>query len=171
MSSAHHMGTTSRSMLGDCPFDRTAQFEILAQGAFIRVLSLERKRSVRSNNCSILMLVQLGDLAEPHPHEHLERILAVLSGSTRDIDIKGWYLEGSVIFTELGSADKAAAARTLLIKLRRALAQVPSIPQEIRTSLHILSETSDQDCTEWTGASAATGQGLQESRKKNLHPA
>jgi lipopolysaccharide/colanic/teichoic acid biosynthesis glycosyltransferase len=84
--------------------------EVLPEGAFKRTIAMERKRSERSQEPFLLMLV---DVAEnPHSaecHKVLDRMISVLMHASRDTDVVGWYREGEtlgVMFTELLTSDR-----------------------------------------------------------------
>jgi|GEM_PF-1853439 hypothetical protein len=67
---------------------------------FERILILERKRSRRSGRPFMLVLLNIGKLLEGKRNEKkvvLEKLGSVLDSSTRGIDIKGWYLQDSII--------------------------------------------------------------------------
>ena len=71
---------------------------IVAQEPFVRMLYVERKRTERSGRGFVLMLLESAGLLRADSSEDaFDRVLAALSGSTRDTDIKGWYKDGSVI--------------------------------------------------------------------------
>lgn len=82
---------------------------VLEEHNFLRMLCLERKRSERSGNPFMLMLVRGTGLFRssqgPTAIEQIERAVAV---STRETDTLGWYEHEStlaVLFTEIGSPD------------------------------------------------------------------
>ena len=87
---------------------------------FHQLLSLERKRTERSGNPSLLMLIDLRDFSG-----HSERICIVekvnilLSSMLRDTDVRGWYARDwmGIILTEIGHCD-------LLDSKERILAQI-----------------------------------------------
>jgi exopolysaccharide biosynthesis polyprenyl glycosylphosphotransferase len=116
---------------------------LMPQELFCRVLSLERKRSERSRQRFVLMLVHAGELF------HAERGDAVLGGvvralsvSTRETDLHGWYHNGSVvgvICTEIGTADISSILSALHCKLCAALRSHLDLEQmnAIQVSFHV----------------------------------
>lgn len=67
---------------------------------FQRMLILERKRSNRSGKPFMLVLLDVGKLLEGSHNEKetvLQKLVSLLDSSTREIDIKGWYMHGSMI--------------------------------------------------------------------------
>ena len=126
---------------------------VLPQEQFLNMLCLERKRTERSRRSFVLMLLASSRLLRAtHPGRTFEKIVSVLSRSTRETDVKGWYKEGStigVIFTEIGAEpDGQAVANALLTKVTKALSGVLSIDQidEISLSFHVFPDAwEDQD--------------------------
>jgi len=65
---------------------------VLSEGAFHRMISLERKRTERSRKPFLLMLLDTGNHPQPDKNRKvLDKILSALSLSTRETDITGWY--------------------------------------------------------------------------------
>ncbi len=119
---------------------------ILSECAFAQMLCLERKRTERSGNRFVLMLVEAeGALQGSAGPNIVDRILHALAELTRETDIKGWYKEGSiigVIFTEIGTTEGRAVAKALLAKVSDALSNNLTIEQisAISLSLHVFPE-------------------------------
>ncbi len=117
------------------------------------MLRLERKRTERSNRRFVLMLLDArGLLKADDSHETLHKVMAVLSHSTRETDIKGWYTDEAVIgviFTEVGPADGKSVAKALMTKVTNALCSILSIEQinEIKLSFHVFPEQSNGNGT------------------------
>jgi len=114
------------------------------------MLRLERKRTERSRRRFVLMLLEARNLLKAgEEHETFDRVVAALSESTRETDIKGWYKERSVIgmiFSEVGDADGKSIAKALLNKVTNALSSALGIEQinEIKLSLHVFPEHSNE---------------------------
>jgi hypothetical protein len=67
---------------------------------FERMLILERLKSQKTGKPFVLILLNIGKLAKGKRAEKkfvLQKLMTVLSSSTRDIDLKGWYMFGSII--------------------------------------------------------------------------
>lgn len=67
---------------------------------FQRMLIFERKKSQRTGKPFILILLDISKLVKGRLAEKtfvLRRLISVLNSSTRDIDVKGWYMFGSII--------------------------------------------------------------------------
>ena len=92
---------------------------------FRRVLSLERKRSERSRQRFVLMLLHAGNLLQAEQGEAiLGAITKGLSQSIRETDIPGWYQKDQVlgvICTEIGSGSMASILSALHSRVFSAL--------------------------------------------------
>lgn len=114
------------------------------------MLRLERKRTERSQRRFVLMLLEACGLLKANGEQDaFDKVVTVLSHSTRETDIKGWYKDGSVIgviFTELGAAGGKSVANALLTKVTNALCTTLSIEQinEIKLSFHVFPEHSNE---------------------------
>ncbi len=78
--------------------------------AFQEVIHREAVRSSRSGRSPLLLLF---DVSVWGSTEMSRKITSVLSSSTREIDVKGWYTDGAVmgiLFTELGRMHSAVDA-------------------------------------------------------------
>ncbi len=67
---------------------------------FERMLILERSRSKKTGKPFMLILLDIGKLAKGKQTEKafvVSRLVSMLSSSTRDIDVKGWYMLNSII--------------------------------------------------------------------------
>lgn len=98
---------------------------ILADEAFRRLIAIERKRSERSRQPFVLMLLEQrvnrksrgGDIS-------LEDILHKLCRTIRETDMAGWYEGGSavgIMFTELARSTPAGSPEELMIRMREVL--------------------------------------------------
>ena len=116
---------------------------LMSEELFTSLLSLERKRSERSRKQFVLMLVDCGDLLGSDRKEAIfEQIIAGLSLSTRETDIRGWYREDNVIgviLTEFGSADMCSALNAIFCKVNSALRANLGTGQmnEVHVSFHV----------------------------------
>lgn len=92
--------------------------EVFSEGSFRRMIALERKRSERSQEPFLLMLVDVAENPDsPMSHKVLDRMTSVLMNASRDTDIVGWYRERAtlgVVFTELLSTDRNLILNTIL---------------------------------------------------------
>jgi hypothetical protein len=105
------------------PFDAlaAADRDIQSEAVFRRVIAIERKRTERSKQPFLLMLLEAGN--QPGSKEEgkaLENMGASLVSSSRDTDVVGWYRDGitvGVLFTGLGSKDKGSILGTILTRV------------------------------------------------------
>lgn len=116
---------------------------------FTRILTLERKRAERSQKLFLLMLLDGGSLFQTNSKEEvLRKLVCALCESTRETDVMGWYKQSAtlgVIFTEIGSDDKASIVHPLFTKLSGALCKSLKIEQlnQIHISFHFFPEDWD----------------------------
>ena len=143
---------TLRSATQDViPLEGSSTAKLLAEDAFTMMLSLERKRTARSQRRFVLMLLESSTLLKGGNNvETFDKVLYALSRSTRETDIKGWYKDGcvlGVIFTEIGAAEGKSVATALLTKVTTALCSTLGIEHinEIRLSFHVFPEYSSEE--------------------------
>jgi lipopolysaccharide/colanic/teichoic acid biosynthesis glycosyltransferase len=133
------------------PVEGSSIAKLLAEDAFTIMLSLERKRTARSQRRFVLMLLESSTLLKGGNNvEAFDKVLYALSRSTRETDIKGWYKDGcvlGVIFTEIGAAEGKSVATALLTKVTNALCSTLGIEHinEIRLSFHVFPEYSSEE--------------------------
>lgn len=88
-----------------------ADRRVLDESAFRRMIAIERKRSERSRKPLLLMLLEIGGSASSKSGRLLAKIAKLLSLSTRETDITGWYKKDAVLgvmFIDLVADDKSA---------------------------------------------------------------
>lgn len=99
--------------------------EILTEGIFMRMIAVERKRTERSGDPFLLMLLDAGNHQSFSKNDRaLENILAVLPLSIRETDLIGWFKERTtvgVIFTGLARTDKNSILSAILSKVSTTL--------------------------------------------------
>ena len=124
---------------------------ILNADAFRRMITLERKRSERSRKPFMLLLLDMGDrLPSEKNGKTLSKILAALSGSTRDTDVTGWYANNCVVgvmFTEIATGDSSSVPSTIIARVTETLRKNLTLEQFNRVSLafHVFPEDWDND--------------------------
>jgi exopolysaccharide biosynthesis polyprenyl glycosylphosphotransferase len=128
--------------------------ETLHEKAFRRMISVERKRTERSRNPFLLMLVETGGY---HTSENNGNVLAkglsALRAATRETDVLGWYKEYSsagVMFTELVIDDKNSILSTVLARVSNTLQDILTFEQfnQITISFHFFPDKWDDDTTQ-----------------------
>ena len=124
---------------------------ILNAEAFRRMIALERKRSERSRKPFMLLLLDMGDrLPSEKNGKILGKILATLSGSTRDTDVTGWYANNCIVgvmFTEVATGDSSSVPSTIIARVTETLRKNLTLEQFNRVSLsfHVFPEDWNHD--------------------------
>jgi lipopolysaccharide/colanic/teichoic acid biosynthesis glycosyltransferase len=90
--------------------------------------------------------------ATPRTEKLLGEILPLLSASTRETDVTGWYKSasvGGVMFTEIGNGDRGSIVSTILARVNSILYKHLGIEQanQIRISTHLFPD-------DWDGATS-----------------
>ena len=78
---------------------------LISEPAFIRMLRLERRRTERSGRAFMFVLISCEEFRSKGESILLDRVIAALSGATRETDILGWYESGitlGILMTEIG---------------------------------------------------------------------
>jgi len=118
---------------------RTHLHGALDEVAFHRMISLERRRTVRSRKSFLLMLLEVSDPSATRSRFGFnKKILSALSTLTRETDVTGWYREGlvmGVMFTEI-SADEVSSITATIMK-RVSLALTAHLSPEQFSSLNL----------------------------------
>jgi len=132
---------------------RLPSSEVLSEESFHRMISLERRRSERSQRPFVLLLIDTG---RNHPGDKQGRVLldmlSALQGATRETDVTGWYTANSVVgvmFTEI-VLDNNAVLSTILSRIGAVLRGQLDTDQfsRIKFSFHVFPDdwnSQDQD--------------------------
>lgn len=137
----------------DALFDSvpTAERAILSEDGFKRTIAIERKRTERSQEPFLLMLLEAGDQrAAERNGRALDRIVDAMRLSTRETDIVGWYKEQTtvgVMFTGLCIEDRNAVLSTILDRVSGALRNELTSEQfgQISLSFHFFPDEWDHE--------------------------
>jgi len=127
--------------------DRT----ILNEETFHRMVSLERKRTERSGNPFLLMLLDTGEVAHAgRDSKSLNKIVSALTVTTRETDVVGWYRDGSVVgvmFTEISIEDRTAILSIMMTRVSETLRNHLSFEvfSRISISFHLFPEEWNQE--------------------------
>lgn len=122
--------------------------EVLSEEVFRRMISLERKRSERTQRPFVLLLMETGSTQPTAKNGRLLlEVLSAMQGATRETDIIGWYGTNSavgVMFTEITLENKLILS-TILSRISEALRGRLTGEQfaEIRFSFHLFPEEWD----------------------------
>ena len=129
---------------------RVAPGEVLSEESFHRMISLERRRSERSQRPFVLLLIDTG---RNQPEEKQSRVLldmlSALQGATRETDITGWYTTNFVVgvmFTEI-VLDNNAVLSTILSRVSAVLRERLDTDQfsRIKFSFHVFPDDWDSE--------------------------
>jgi lipopolysaccharide/colanic/teichoic acid biosynthesis glycosyltransferase len=91
--------------LSDKPSESLQEVVLISEPAFIRMLRLERRRTERSGRAFMFVLISCHEFRSKGEGILLDRVIAALSGATRETDILGWYESGitlGILMTEIG---------------------------------------------------------------------
>ena len=130
------------------PQNSTASSEILTEGVFLRMISLERKRSERTQRPFVLLLMEAGrNLPTQKNGRILLDILSALQAATRETDVMGWYESDSVVgvmFTEI-TPDNNLILSTILSRISDVLRDRLTSEQfsQLKFSFHLFPEEWD----------------------------
>jgi lipopolysaccharide/colanic/teichoic acid biosynthesis glycosyltransferase len=95
--------------------------KILSEEAFQRMIAVERKRTERTNEPFLLMLLETGDhCGWKRKKEVLEHLVSILLSSIRDTDTIGWYKDRTaigVMYTGLFANSKNSVLSAILRKV------------------------------------------------------
>jgi len=125
--------------------------DVLSEGAFRRMIAIERKRTERTNEPFLLMLLEcvdrkkLGKVTNP-----LDNLMNVLLSTTRETDVIGWYRQHQAIgllFTGIASDSKNNSLGTILSRVSAVLQDKLTFEQfsEISISLHFFPDDWNQN--------------------------
>ena len=102
--------------------DSAVERDVLNEKMFRRMLAIERKRTERSKEPFLLMLLDAGSPAGPEMNGTvLEAMANSLLASSRETDIVGWYKESTIVgvmFTGLAVNDKNSILSTILSRVK-----------------------------------------------------
>jgi lipopolysaccharide/colanic/teichoic acid biosynthesis glycosyltransferase len=150
--------STTRSFPDEFPHKRTpaTATEVFEQEAFHRMISLERKRSERTQRPFVLLLMDTGrSLPAVKNGRILLELLAALASVTRETDVMGWYQWNSVVgvmFTEI-TLDNKLVLSTILSRISEVVREELTTDQfsQIKFSFHLFPEQWDPDDLERPG--------------------
>ena len=126
----------------------------LTEESFHRMIALERKRTERSRNPFLLMLLETGHSLKSGDDETLlGNALSALSDSIRETDVTGWYKGSSVVgvmFTQLASEDRSAIANKMLARVSATLRTALGAEQfsQVSISFHLFPEDWDHQASD-----------------------
>jgi lipopolysaccharide/colanic/teichoic acid biosynthesis glycosyltransferase len=125
--------------------------EVLNEEAFQRMIAVERKRTERSRNPFLLMLLDAGNPQSRDKNgEAFNCIVPALLSSTRETDVIGWYKTGitvGVIFTGLVIDDRKSILDMILARVSATLRDSLTFEQfnQVGISFHFFPDDWDHD--------------------------
>lgn len=125
--------------------------EVLNEETFKRMLAIERKRTERSKEPFLLMLLEAGKQSNPEKSGRaLDSMITVLLSSTRETDVIGWYKERTTIgaiFTGLVANDKNSILSMILGRVSVSLRDELSFDQfnQVSISFHFFPDDWDHE--------------------------
>jgi exopolysaccharide biosynthesis polyprenyl glycosylphosphotransferase len=128
-------------------------FSVLAEEPFHRMIALERKRTERSGNPFLLMLLDAGNcLPADKSGKVLSEILSALSLATRETDVTGWYKGHSIIgvmFTDISAEDRESILGTMMNRVSETLRHNLNLEKfgQMSISMHVFPEEWNQEST------------------------
>ena len=143
-------------------------YGIYAQGYFHNVFALERRRTERSRNPFLLMLINIHDLIKYKGDiSCINKITTVLLDNTREVDIKGWFKSNyiiGIIFTEPKDVDVEFVRNKINNKLCEVIGT--ELVSKITFSLYVFpKEYNKLEHTKWHEAEVEAHGNLAPSRK------
>lgn len=135
------------------PFEAASAVErdVLNEQMFRRMISIERKRTERSKEPFLLMLLDAGNHAGSEINSNaLENMASSLLASSRETDIVGWYKETTIVgvlFTGLDMGDKNSILSTILNRVKSMLRDDVAFRQfsQVSISFHFFPDDWDQN--------------------------
>lgn len=127
---------------------------ILDEKSFRRMIAVERKRTERSRQPFLLLLLDTGNCLPSDANGRvLSKVLSALSRATRETDVRGWYKMHSVVgvmFTEISIDGRGSILSTVMSRVSETLRN--NLPvrnfSQIGISLHVFPEDWNQDTTQ-----------------------
>lgn len=137
----------------DSLFDCISTEERVIQNeeSFKRMIAVERKRTERSREPFLLMLLEAGNHQRAERNSNaLDKIISAMLSSTRETDVVGWYKDRTtvgVMFTGLTIEDKNAVLSTILSRVSAALRDELTSDQfsQISLSFHFFPDHWDHE--------------------------
>ena len=146
----------SRPTIAPPPVQPVADREcsILDEPSFRRMIAVERKRTERSRQPFLLLLLDAGNCLPSDTNGRvLGQVLSALSRVTRETDVTGWYKTHSVVgvmFTEISIDGRGSILSTVMNRVSETLSNNLTLKNfsQISISLHVFPEDWKQDTTQ-----------------------
>ena len=143
----------STSDLADPLFESMSagEREVLSEETFKRMIATERKRTERSKEPFLLMLLEAGKQSNLEKNARaLDSMISVLLSSTRETDVIGWYKDRTTvgaIFTGLAANDKNSILSMILGRVSVSLRDELTFDQlnQVSISFHFFPDDWDHE--------------------------
>jgi lipopolysaccharide/colanic/teichoic acid biosynthesis glycosyltransferase len=128
----------------------TAKHEVLAEDTFHRMIAIERKRTERSKQPFLLMLLEANRQHDSVGAVSLDNMLSALLPSIRETDVIGWYKDHSVVgvmYTGLVVNNKNAVLSMILSRVSAAIGEKLTSEQfsQVSISFHFFPDDWDEE--------------------------
>jgi exopolysaccharide biosynthesis polyprenyl glycosylphosphotransferase len=125
---------------------------ILDEKSFRQMIAVERKRTERSRQPFLLMLLDAGHCTGANGRV-LGQVLSALSLATRETDVTGWYKTPSVVgvmFTEISIDERGSILSTVMSRVSETLRHNLTLQSfsQIGISMHVFPEDWNQDTSQ-----------------------
>jgi exopolysaccharide biosynthesis polyprenyl glycosylphosphotransferase len=126
---------------------------ILDENSFRGMIALERKRTERSRQPFLLLLLDAGScLPSDASGRVLGQVLSALALATRETDVTGWYKTHSVVgvmFTEISIDERGSILSTVMSRVSETLRNNLTLQNfsQVSISLHVFPEEWKRDAT------------------------
>jgi hypothetical protein len=123
--------------------------EVLNEYSFKRMIAVERKRTERSGESFLLMLLEAGNQQGSKRNERaLDSISSILPTSIRETDVIGWYKDRAVLgvmFTGIACKNKGSILSVILSKVSATLKDqlTPDQFNQVSISFHFFPDSWD----------------------------
>ena len=127
------------------------QREALSENSFKRMIAVERKRTERSKEPFLLMLVEMSEYpASNDTRNAMDRVLTVFRSCSRETDVIGWYKEDAIVgvmFTGLVIQDRSLILNTILRRISTLLRHELTFDQfnAVKLSFHFFPDEWDHE--------------------------
>lgn len=115
--------------------------EVLDEKSFRRMIAIERKRTERTAEPFLLMLLECADSQDPGKCVHnLDKLINVLLSATRETDVIGWYKEHQaigILFTGLAPDCKSTCIGAILNRVSTVLQDKLFFEQFVQLSISL----------------------------------
>jgi lipopolysaccharide/colanic/teichoic acid biosynthesis glycosyltransferase len=121
---------------------------ILDEQSFQRMIAVERKRTERSRQPFLLVLLEAGNcLSSDTDGTVLGQVLSALSLATRETDVTGWYKSNSVVGVLFPEIELDSTLNTVMSRVSETLRNnlTPQNFSGISISMHVFPEDWNQD--------------------------